>query len=131
LDRTFGDDEVVAHYFPGYVSKEIAFLHVPSKSLLNADLAENLPAKEAYSTGDEDPTGGFFTGLFIKMFSPNNWIHNFVIWRVFAKDKTLMIRDVKVVSEWDFDRLIPCHGDVMETGAKKYWNALYARFVGA
>jgi hypothetical protein len=39
-----------------------------------------------------------------------------------------MKRDVKVVSEWDFDRLIPCHGDVMETGAKKYWNDLYAWF---
>lgn len=41
----------------------------------------------------------------------------------------LMKRDVKVVSEWDFDRLIPCHGDVMEMGAKKYRNDLYAGFL--
>jgi hypothetical protein len=40
-----------------------------------------------------------------------------------------MRRDVKVISGWDFDRLIPCHGDVLETGAKIYWDALYARFL--
>ena len=33
-----------------------------------------------------------------------------------------MSRDCKVVSGWDFDRLIPCHGDVLETGGKALWN---------
>ena len=88
LNHTFGEDEIIAHYFPGYDSKEIAFLHVPSKTLLTADLAENLPANEQYSQSGLDPASGFWTGLFIKMFSPNNWIHNFVIWHVFSKDKT-------------------------------------------
>jgi hypothetical protein len=89
VDKSFGDNgEIVAHYFPGYTSKEIAFLHVPSKTFLTADLAENLPAKEQYSQSGESAEGGFWTGLFIKMFSPNNWIHNFVIWNVFSKDKT-------------------------------------------
>jgi hypothetical protein len=91
IDRTFGNNEIVAHYFPGYDSKEIAFLHVPSKTMLNADLAENLPANEQYSQTSEDPASGFWTRLFIKMFSPNNWIHNFVIWYVFSKDKKYAI----------------------------------------
>src|SRR5271154_580210 len=129
LDHTFGDNEILAHYFPGYANKDIAFLHVPSKTMLNADLAENLPAKEQYSQTGIDAASGFWTGLFIKMFSPHNWIHNFVVWHVFGKDKVAMKRDVKVVSEWDFDRLVPCHGDVMETGAKQYWNDLYERFL--
>jgi hypothetical protein len=141
LERSFGSNEIVAHFFPGYDSKEVAFLHVPTKTLLNADLAENLPAREQFSLSGVDPESGFWTSLFIRMFSPNNWVHNFVIWHVFAKDKTYVLRlkdslisssmkrDVKVVSSWDFDRLVPCHGDVMETGAKQYWNALYARFV--
>ena len=140
LNRVFGNDEIFAHYFPGYSSKEIAFLHVPSKTLVTADLAENLPAKEQYSQTGEDPRKGFRTGLFIKIFSPNIWLHNFAIWHVFTKDKKYdllfdrglmsraMKRDVKVVSEWNFDRLIVCHGDVVETGAKKYWNDLYVRF---
>jgi hypothetical protein len=40
-----------------------------------------------------------------------------------------MKRDVKVVSDWDFDRIIPCHGDVMHTGGKKYFKELYRRFL--
>jgi hypothetical protein len=87
LDRTWGDGEIVAHYFPGYASKEIAVLHVPTRTFFNADLAENLPAKEAYSATKEDPTSGFKTWLFMKMFSPDNWIHNFVLGHVFGKNK--------------------------------------------
>jgi hypothetical protein len=87
LDRTFGDNEITGHFFPGFKSKEIAILHVPSKTFFNADLAENLPAKEAYSTSGVDATSGFQTGLFIKMFSPNNWLHNFVL-GVLVEDKT-------------------------------------------
>lgn len=87
LDRTFGDNEIQAHYFPGFAVRDIAILHVPSGTLLNADLAENLPAKEQYSQTSEDGASGFWTGVFIKLFSPNNWLHNFAIWNVFAKDK--------------------------------------------
>jgi hypothetical protein len=95
LDKSFGDGdgEVIAHYFPGYDSKEIAFLHAPSKTMLNADLAETLPAKEQYSQSGEDATTGFWTKLFIKMFSPNNRLHDFVVWNVFSKDKTYNLPD--------------------------------------
>jgi len=40
-----------------------------------------------------------------------------------------MKRDVKVVSEWDFDRIISCHGNVLQSGGKKYFNDLYKRFL--
>lgn len=33
-----------------------------------------------------------------------------------------MSTDATVVSGWDWDRLIPCHGDVLETGGKALWN---------
>lgn len=32
-----------------------------------------------------------------------------------------MARDVAVVNGWDFDRMIPCHGNVINTGAKDIW----------
>ena len=87
IERTFGDNEIVAHYFPGYFSHEIAFLHVPSKTMFNADLADNLPAKEAFSKTNENAESGFRTTLMKKIFSPDNWIHNFVLRHVFTKDK--------------------------------------------
>ena len=88
LDKTFGDNEIQTHSFPGYFHAEIGFLHVPSKTFLNADLAENLPATEQFSTSGVDATGGFLTWVFIKMFSPHNWFHNFLLLHGFTKDKT-------------------------------------------
>ncbi|CAE6370683.1 unnamed protein product [Rhizoctonia solani] len=32
-----------------------------------------------------------------------------------------MSRDAKTVAGWDFDRIIPCHGDVIESGGKAAW----------
>ena len=87
LERTFGNNEIIAHYFPGHATNELAFLHVPSKTMFIADLAENLPAKEAFSLTGENPASGFSTALFTKIFSPNNWIHNFVLAYGTTKDK--------------------------------------------
>jgi hypothetical protein len=87
IDRTFGENEVKAHYFPGHRFKEILFLHVPSGSIFNGDAAENLPSTEAFSKTSLDPTTGFMTKLISKMFSPNNWLHNFATQYVFTVDK--------------------------------------------
>ena len=87
LDQTYGDGEILAHYFPGHKTLEIALLHVPSRTLINADLTHILPAREQYSMTKEDPTKGFVTGLFIKGFSPgNNWLHNFIVTKAQTKD---------------------------------------------
>jgi hypothetical protein len=40
-----------------------------------------------------------------------------------------MSRDTKIVAAWDFDRLIPCHGDVIETGAKQVWLDAFQMFL--
>lgn len=88
IDRTFGENEVKAHYFPGHLFKEIIFLHVPSGSMFNGDAAENLPATESFSKTSENPTSGLMTKFLSKTFRPNNWLHNFAIQHVFAADKT-------------------------------------------
>jgi hypothetical protein len=47
--KTYGfEDEIKLQYFPGHMNKEIAVLHIPSKTLMCADLLFNLPAKEGY-----------------------------------------------------------------------------------
>jgi len=60
-----------------------------------------------------------------------------------------MRRDVRTVANWDFDRIIPCHGvsrilvtttvavierlpfyqDVIETGGKKAWEDVYKLYL--
>lgn len=37
-------------YFPGFRNKDVAFLHVPSRTLIQADLLFNLPATEQVSS---------------------------------------------------------------------------------
>ena len=36
-----------------------------------------------------------------------------------------------IVSSWDWDRLIPCHGDVIETGGKHAWDATYQKVLAS
>jgi hypothetical protein len=40
-----------------------------------------------------------------------------------------MSRDAKAVAGWNFDRIIPCHGEVIETGAKEKWLQTFAQFL--
>jgi hypothetical protein len=44
-------------------------------------------------------------------------------------DYLLMRRDVKRVAEWDFERIIPCHGDVLDAGGKEAWASTYEWFL--
>jgi hypothetical protein len=41
----------------------------------------------------------------------------------------LMRRDAKKVAEWQMDRIIPCHGDVLESGANEAWASVYEWFL--
>jgi len=36
-----------------------------------------------------------------------------------------------IVAGWSWDRLIPCHGDVMETGGKNAWTSTLGDLIAA
>lgn len=40
-------------------------------------------------------------------------------------DYALMRRDAKRVAEWDIERIVPCHGDVIENGGNAAWTSAY------
>jgi len=117
------EDDIDHCYFSGFKNKDIAFLHRPSKTLIEADLVLNLPGKEQYSKTTISPKI-----LSIGAFGPSSWIHPRFIWNL-GIDKEAMRRDAKTVSGWDFDRIIPCHGDVIETDGKKAWNDAFRFFL--
>ena len=48
------------------------------------------------------------------------WLKRLLYW-IATVDYELMRRDVKRVVEWDFQRIIPCHGDVIEGTGKEAW----------
>jgi hypothetical protein len=46
-------------------------------------------------------------------------------------DRSAMARDAKTVAGWDFERIIPCHGDVIEGKGKEAGEKAYVKFLKA
>jgi hypothetical protein len=110
-------------YFSGFSNKDVAFLHVATKTLIVADLLFNLPANEQYSQSNKSPKVPIIGKL-----NPESGALKWLLWKIGA-DKNAMQRDIKAVRDWDFDRIIMCHGDVIESNGKKAWEEAYSRYL--
>jgi len=119
-DTKYGFEDSIQHcYFSGFGNKDVAFLHSASKTLIQADLLFNLPATEQYSKSKSSGKIPFFGSI-----GPNSWAQKHMVWNL-GTDKEAMKRDAKTVAGWDFDRIIPCHGDVIETDGNEAWRNAY------
>jgi hypothetical protein len=114
------DAEFDFTYVDGHANKEIVFNHRKSGTLIEGDLLFNLPANEQFSKSDIDPKAGVLSRLF-------NWLNSTsgealsqrrLIWHGISQDKPAFNREVSRISGWKFDKIIPCHGDVIEAGGK-------------
>ncbi|KAF8543202.1 hypothetical protein BDD12DRAFT_874824 [Trichophaea hybrida] len=115
-------------FWDSHANKEITLLHKPSRTLIEADLLFNLPAREQYSNTDEDPTKGPWTKL-VMYFMNTTLGHKGqqrFNWYVACKDKPSWAESARRVAAWDFDRIIPCHGDVIETDGNDVFRRLFA-----
>ncbi|KAH9941107.1 uncharacterized protein BXZ73DRAFT_98318 [Epithele typhae] len=117
------EDDIKHVFFSGFKNKDVAFFHEASKTLIEADLLFNLPAKEQYSL-----TGSSGKFPIFKNLHPYNKFHHNFVWSL-GVDKEVMARDARTVAEWDFERVIPCHGDVIEKEGNKAWRTVYARYL--
>ena len=115
------DKEFSVEYVGSHANRELVFLHRPTRTLIEADLMFNLPAHEQYSKAGEPADNGLFNKLFIALqntMGPATWQKRFV-WHVASSgDRDGFCASVKRIHAWDFDRIIPCHGDVIESGGK-------------
>ncbi|KAJ6532685.1 hypothetical protein DFH09DRAFT_1370183 [Mycena vulgaris] len=123
-DTKYGfEEDIIACYFSGFKTKDVAFFHPASATMIQADLLFNLPCTEQYS---KTKSSGAFPLL--SSFKPSSWLQ-----RKFSSsmgdDKAAMKRDVKTVTDWDFQRIIPCHGDVIESGAKQALLTAYKMYL--
>ncbi|KAJ7054377.1 hypothetical protein C8F01DRAFT_488441 [Mycena amicta] len=118
------EDDIEACYFSSYLNKDVAFLHRASSSLIIGDLITNLPGTEQYSKSEA--TGRFpFYGPVGK---PSGWIQGKML-ASRVSDPETMQRHVKTVAEWPISRIIPCHGDVIETNASGVWREAFKAFL--
>ncbi|KAJ7484472.1 hypothetical protein FB451DRAFT_1128633 [Mycena latifolia] len=123
-DTKYGfEEDIQSCYFSGFKNKDVAFFHPASATMIEADLLFNLPCTEQYSKTNSSGAVPFFGG-----FGPSSWLHTKFA-TAMGEDKAAMKRDVKTVADWDFQRIIPCHGDVIETGGKQAWLDAYKSYL--
>jgi hypothetical protein len=126
------DAEFQTEYVDSHPSRDLVFLHKPTKTLIEADVLFNLPATEQYSKTGIAADDGFFTKLAIQFQStqaPATWQQRFIWYVVSSKNRAGFTESVKTIDKWDFDRLIPCHGDVIETGAKDVFRRVFGWYL--
>ena len=115
------DREFDAEYVGSHGNKELVFCHKPDKTLIEADLIFNLPAHEQYSKTGESATSGLGTKLFVGLMSASGtavWQKRFLWYIASSANRPDFNQSIKRINGWDFDRIIPCHGDVIESGGK-------------
>ncbi|KIW99867.1 uncharacterized protein Z518_10795 [Rhinocladiella mackenziei CBS 650.93] len=115
------DEEFSYEYFHSHGNKELVFLHKPTGTMIEADLLFNLPATEQYSKTGINPQSGILTKLFGGIMNTRGdmiWQKRFLWYAAAGKDRAGFAESAKRIKQWDYDRIIPCHGDVIETGGK-------------
>ncbi|MCJ1248737.1 hypothetical protein MMC30_005956 [Trapelia coarctata] len=123
FDRDFEYEYVGSH-----ANKELVFYYKPDKTLIEADLMFNLPATEQYSRTKEGAEQGVLTKLFVGFMNTQGaakWQKRFIWYAPSAKDRKGFNQSIKRINSWDFQRIIPCHGDVIENNAKGIFQTVF------
>lgn len=115
-------------YVDAHPNKEIVFFYEPEKTLIEADLIFNLPASEQYSKVI-GYSPGFLTQVFDWLFSAQGSAQSKVIW-LGSRNSERYKLSIQTIDTWDFTRLIPCHGDVLEEDGKIVFRRLMRRQLG-
>lgn len=88
--------------------QETVFFHKPSGALLVTDLLFNVTNPE-----------GFLSKVTLSCTGTNGRLAQSRLWHMFAKDKPALVATTRRMLDWRFDMLVPCHGDVVASGARQ------------
>jgi hypothetical protein len=130
FDAAFDSTVVAAH-----PNKELVFNHRASGTLVEADLLFNLPATEQNSRmpgglyGAEAGGGNAWTKVFSSVMHTQGealWPKRFIWYLLSRRDRPGFSKCVNDISQWKFDRIVPAHGDVVETGGKALFEKMFS-----
>jgi hypothetical protein len=88
----------------------------------------NLPATEQFSKSKDSATDGFLTKMFINIGSTQGSAtaaRRFQWYAISGRNRPSFNKSIAKIAKWDFDRVIPCHGDVIETGGKGVFEKIF------
>jgi hypothetical protein len=94
---------------------EIVFFHKASRTLIVTDLLFNIPDNRSRFTSVVAGVLGVRENL-----APSR---NF---KLFTRNKTLVRQTVRKILEWDFDRIILAHGDIVKNGGREKFKQAFA-----
>lgn len=117
------DEEFEYEFIAASRNKDIVFHHKPSSTLIQADILFNLPAHEQYS-GISNQDLDILTRIFNRILTTKGSLlgQKLILWHSVAQDRNQFANSILTIHKWRFDRMIPCHGDVIETGAKSIFD---------
>ncbi len=127
VDEEF-DTEFDYEYVHSHANKELVLCHKADRTLIEADMMFNLPAKEQFSKSGEDASSGLLMKLFIGLQNTNGpatWQKRFLWYAASSGDRKGFNQSAQKIAGWDFDKIIPCHGDVIETGGKDIFKKVF------
>ncbi|KXJ93893.1 hypothetical protein Micbo1qcDRAFT_39786 [Microdochium bolleyi] len=122
LDAEFLADFEV-EYVGSHANKEVVLCYKPDRVLIEADLFFNLPAIEQYSrVPDADKAGHGLVNRFFQMFQGTEGDakgnKRFQWYVLSAGNRDKYSESVRRIYNWDFDAVIPCHGETIDKGGK-------------
>ncbi|KAK1971964.1 hypothetical protein LY78DRAFT_566793 [Colletotrichum sublineola] len=131
------DADFECEYVDAHPNKEIAFFYKPDRILIQADLLFNLPPTEQYSRAPEaerDTSSGLANRLFGGLQTTQGdlkWVRRFHWYVMSSKDRPAFNESIQRIDAWDFDTIVPCHGDVIQgDGKQRFRNVFEWHLVG-
>ncbi|CAK9785619.1 hypothetical protein CC85DRAFT_272456 [Cutaneotrichosporon oleaginosum] len=125
-DKKYGfEPEITLHQVAAHRNDELMALHHPSGTLLQADMLFNMPPNEQYSRAG--------LPLWFRLLGSGSWmapgsmVHERLINGVVA-DNDLMKKELVPIFAAKFDRIVPCHGDVIDAGGRAAWDKVWGKY---
>ncbi|KAI1851171.1 hypothetical protein JX265_013289 [Neoarthrinium moseri] len=129
VDQDFAANFEVEYVDP-HPNKEIVLFYKPDKVLIEADLMFNLPCIEQYSRVPEAEKGG--NALANKLFNGLNstsgeakGMKRFLWYGMSASNRPSFNKSVQRIDSWDFNTLIPCHGETLVGNGKDIFRKVF------
>jgi hypothetical protein len=99
--------------------REVVFLHRVSRTLFIADTLFNV----------QRPASAFDRGL-LRLAGIGNRPSACLLFRTMIRDKKAFANSLREILGWDFERIVPGHGAVIETNGKEILRNVYRRYLG-
>jgi hypothetical protein len=97
-------------FYGNKLEREVVFFHRDSRTLILTDLCFNLRHIPSVMQGVQARMFGVFD-----RFGPSR------LFRLMMNDRKAARASLERISEWDFDRVIVAHGEVLQSGGKRLW----------